>query len=320
MYKVIVIGAVKGTGITINSLVKHGFEISAIFGHQPKEKEKISGLFDLEELALQNQIAFYGFQNINSPKLIEIAQNLKPDIIFAVGFSQLLKDDWLKMPVLGCVGFHPTNLPLGRGRAPIAWLVLNETKGAACFFLMGKGADDGPLFIKQEFDIETDDNAESVASKIGGAMEQALDVWLPELKLGIWNPIPQNDLMASYYGIRKPDDGIINWNETAINISKLIRASSKPHPGAYFYFKGEKIIVGKCKVENEIIIRGAVGRVLIIKNEEEYLIQCGFGLIWISDLQNQSEGSIKVGDYFGYKVEDEIHQIWKHIHNLENNK
>lgn len=320
MYKVIVVGAVKGTEITINLLVKHGFEIAAIFGHEPKNETNVSGLFNLSEIANKNNIPYFGFQNINSIDIVEKVNDIKPDIVFAVGFSQLLKNEWLTIPKLGCIGFHPTNLPLGRGRAPIAWLVLNETKGAACFFLMGNGADDGPIFAKEVFDITANDNADSVAKKISVAMEKALDSWLPELKSGIWNPIPQDEINASYYGIRKPDDGIIDWKESYQNINKLIKASSKPHPGAYFYFQGEKIIVWDCEIELSLNIKGVNGRVLLINETKGYLIQCGIGLIWIKSLTHESNISIKVGDYLGYKVEDEIQKLWKKINILENNK
>jgi methionyl-tRNA formyltransferase len=319
MYKVVVVGAVKGTEITINSLVKHGFEIAAIFGHEPKIKENIAGLFDLSEVAIKNNIPYLGFQNINSIEIVEKVKELKPDIVFAVGFSQLLKNEWLTIPKLGCIGFHPTNLPLGRGRAPIAWLVLNETKGAACFFLMGNGADDGPIFAKEVFDITENDNANSVAKKISIAMEKALDSWLPELKSGIWNPVPQDEINASYYGIRKPDDGIIDWKESSFIIAKLIKASSKPHPGAYFYFQNEKVIVWDCELENTLKIKGVNGRVLLINEEKGYLIQCGIGLIWIRTLKFEKESLIKVGDYLGFKVEDEIQKLWKKINLLEKN-
>ena len=86
------------------------------------------------------------------------------------------------MPKLGCIGFHPTLLPKGRGRAPLAWLILKEKKGAASFFLMDKKADSGPVFVQEPFEIEDNDDASRVEKKIEIAIEKALDKWLPELK------------------------------------------------------------------------------------------------------------------------------------------
>lgn len=313
MYKVAVIGAVTSTSVTLRALSDHGFEIVGVLGHEPKNPANVSGWFDLRGLCGELQVSYQGFQQINSPEHRKWLAEKDPDIIFAVGFSQLLGDDWLKIPKMGCIGFHPTSLPKGRGRAPLAWIVLKERQGAACFFLMGKGADDGPIFIQQPFELSDEDDALSTQKLILDTTKLALDSWLPELKEGIWNPIAQDEAMASWFGKRGPTDGCIDWERSAIDIDRLIKASTHPHPGAYTFFKGEKFQIWRSKVEMGLPIRGVVGRVLLDDKDKGYLVQCGIGHIWISEYSFELPLQPKVGDKLGFEVQEEIYKLWKKL-------
>lgn len=308
--KVLVIGAVESTAVTLRGLVRNGLDVVGVLGHEPKRKENVSGLYDLRGLAARLQIPFQRFTKINEPNVLNWGRQLQPDIVFAVGFSQLLADDWLKLPTLGCIGFHPTLLPRGRGRAPIAWIILQERIGAANFFLMTDGVDNGPIFVQEPFELAPDDDAAAVVRRQCEAIDSALDSWLPRLKLGEWNPIPQEEAAASYFGIRKPEDGLIDWQRSAGEIDRLIKAAAKPHPGAYSYIDRQKLIIWNSRVEHEMPITGVVGRVLLVR-DSSYLIQCGNGKIWISNLA--LERTLKVGEKLGLVIEDEIAQLWQKL-------
>ena len=317
MNRVLVIGSTTTTLRVLYGLIRNGFEITGILGYMPKSNTNVSGWEDLRPFAFEYKIPFFEFTKINNEECFEWANSQKPDIIFAVGFSQLLHDKWLKLTPFGCVGFHPTVLPAGRGRAPLAWIILREFKGAATFFHMGKGADDGPIFVQDYFFISDIDDASSVMQKILISIDNALDTWLPKLKMGIWDPMPQNEVNATSYGIRKPSDSYIDWNNRAQNIDKLIKASTKPHPGAYFYIEDKLIRVWKSRVDDGTKIHGVIGRVLLINDHNEYLVQCGEGKLWITDLE-LGDFIIRIGDLLTYNVYDEIFQLRNELKSLKN--
>lgn len=317
MYSIIVIGAVKSTKITLNQLVKHGFNVVGALGYEPLNTANVSGWVDLKAQSKDLNLPYKGFQKINSSEHIEWAKEKKPDIIFAVGFSQLLSEEWLQMPRLGCIGFHPTLLPKGRGRAPLAWIIIEQSFGSATYFLMGQGADDGPVFVQERFQVEEEDDAFSVGGKMEKAMIKALDRWLPDLKKGIWNPIPQNEVEASWYGKRSKEDGIINWNDSAYYIDRLIKASSQPHPGAYTYFKDNKLTIWKSRIESGIPIKGVIGRILLADEEQGFLVQCGTGLLWINNISLPEGLSLRIGDKLCYNIEDEIFKIKSILKNIK---
>ena len=82
-------------------------------------------------------------------------------------------------------------------------------------------------------------------------------------------------------------------------------------------FNDKKVKVWKSDVENDVKIKGVVGRVLLKNNDKGDLIQCGNGLLWIQEIEIESGGILKVGDKLGFNLEDEIYKLKKKINNEE---
>lgn len=221
---------------------------------------------------------------------------------------------WFEIAKVGIIGFHPTMLPKGRGRAPIAWSVLERQDAAATFFLMEEKADSGAIFIQHPVDVLDSDDSMDISEKIFKAMNSALEDWLPKLKQGVWNPIPQDESLATWYGKRCPEDGIINWSDTADSIDRLVKAATNPYPGAYSYYSGSKVIIWKSELEHELHIKGVVGRILKKDSKRGVLVQCGVGLLWIINYEFVDDDiEFNVGGKLGFSVEDEIYQIRKSL-------
>ncbi len=295
--KVGVIGAVGTTLLTLEELVLNGFEVVGVLGHEPINPSGVSGLKNLKIFSEENNIDYLGYQKINNPMFLEWMRERKPEIIFAVGFSQLLGMEWLTLSPKGCIGFHPTLLPYGRGRAPIAWQILEGVNGAATFFQMGEGADDGAIHVQKTYTLSPDDDAETLVPKLQMAIRDGLKEWLPKLKSGYWNPIEQDHSKATYFGKREPADGLINWANSAEFIDRLVKASCRPHPGA-FTFCGSKIIkIWKSKVVKDAKIKGVVGRILEFQGKD-FLVQCGVNHLLVTEYSYIGEKKLREGTSF----------------------
>lgn len=313
--RIALIGGVVSTEVTLNKLLEYDLKPSVVYGFSPDDNSLVSGFVNLKELCSKNSVNYKPFVRVSSIE-DEVASQ-KYDVVFVVGLSQLVSNNLLKSAVIGCVGFHPTKLPVGRGRAPIAWLVLDGIEGAATYFVMGEGADDGPILVQEPFEIEQDDYAKDVERKLLNASSVALDRWLPKLARGEWNPMPQNEALATYYGRRSPEDGKIDWAKSAHYIDRLIKASSAPHPGAYTYVDGKKIVIAYSRIETNLKIKGVVGRVLQAKPSGERLVQTGEGLIWIRGLEDSVSKTLRVGVKLGIDFEEVLVEMKKRIENLE---
>ena len=321
--RIVLAGATLSTRLTFESLVQHQASVVGVLEFRPSDSSGVSDDGRLEDIAQAAGIPCVGFQNINEPAAIAQIKAWQPDVCFVVGLSQMVKSELLTIPRLACVGFHPTWLPRGRGRAPLAWLVHDATAGAVTYFVMDEGADSGPILIQEPFAVHPTDDASDVVRAMESAIGRALNRWLPRLLAGEWDPEPQDDSLATYHAKRGPDDGWIDWSASASDIHRLIRVATRPHPGAYSYLKDRKLIVWRAETESSYPIRGVVGRVLLTDPQRGALVQTGDGLLWLrefawgDDVDPMKPPKLSVGQRLGYVVEDEVSRLKQRVAELE---
>lgn len=312
--KIAIIGGVSSTRVLIEKLFQHGFHDVRVWGYSPEDNSLVSGWSDLKSVCERFGFKYSPFLRVSSCQE-EIAQ-YAPDLIFAVGLSQIIPEELISIPRLGCIGFHPTALPKGRGRAAIAWLVLERMKGAASFFVLRTGVDDGPVVAQEPFEVDENDDAKSVETKLLAAEEIALDTWLPKLASGEIGGVEQDHSQASWYGRRSPEDGWIDWKVTVDELVRLIKASTEPHPGAYTFHEDSIITIWAAEL-NDSAQKGVVGRILKVFPDQSFLVQCSDGLLRVTRWQAANSWLPKVGIKLGYYTEAEVHRLKKKYSQLE---
>ncbi len=318
-FRIVVVGATLSTLRIAQGLVRSGAHLVGVLSLDYSAASMVSGFSTakISSFCQEKGIPFKTFIQVNDPATISSIRSLVPDVLFAVGFSQLIGEEILAIPTRGTVGFHPTLLPRGRGRAPLAWLTYDAADGAATFFIMGKGIDDGPILAQEPFTASSNDHAGDVNDKILAAIDRALDRWVPDLIKGEWYAIPQDESLATYTGIRRPADGLIDWGEPWQVTCARIRAASSPHPGAYTYADDRKIIIWKVEPANVMPWRGVPGRILLLCKKRGALVQAGDGLLWLRDIKDaqdpQSPVKLRVGQRLGYTIQDEIFKLKNEI-------
>lgn len=287
--RVVFIGTVESSKVALEELLKEKtLEIEGVFTIINNTFN--SDCVDLTSICLKNNLKIYDiFGNINSDDNIEKIKKMNPDIIFVIGFSQIIKQEIIEIPKLGCIGFHPTLLPKYRGRAVIPWQILNrEKEGGITFFKIDNGTDTGDILYQTKFNIATNESATSMYEKILKALALGIKPLLRMINNKKLNGLKQNNSLATYCAIRSKEDGKINWNSSAEDIDCLIRATTKPYPGAYSYHKGEKIIIWESEVVEDNWLGVAGQRVEIVKNIG-VKVKTGKGLILIKKVQYKNE-------------------------------
>jgi methionyl-tRNA formyltransferase len=222
----------------------------------------------------------------------------------------------LSIAKLANVGFHPTPLPRGRGRAPVAWLILEQMDGAATFFAVRDGVDDGPIYVQIPFSVGNDDDAAAVYQKVLEAEAAALDEWLPKLKAGHLRAAEQDNDAATWFGRRGPEDGLVDWSAPRYDILRLIRASAPPHPGAYS-FSGDVRVEIQAAIIEDRMEKGVLGRILSIEKDLSFVIQAGDGLIRVTTWNTETDWQPRVGLKLGYHLEAEVYALRGRMRALE---
>ena len=150
--RILFIGTVQFSMHTLKKLVDMK---SNIIGVCTKTNSSFNSDFaDLKPFCSLNSIPCLYVDDINDKTNTDWIRSLEPDIIFCFGWSSLLQEEILNIPKMGVVGFHPSKLPINRGRHPIIWsLVFGLEKSANTFFFIEKGSDDGDILSQQDFPI-----------------------------------------------------------------------------------------------------------------------------------------------------------------------
>lgn len=170
-----------------------------VYGHSNLSVAGVAGRYD---------IPVYRPASVNDQEFIErLHQDIRPDLIVSVAASQILHDNLLAVPRLGCVNIHSALLPQYRGLLPSFWTLLNgETEGGVTVHYISAGIDDGPIIAQRRFLIKDSDTVDSAIqrSKAVGA-ELLVDV-LGKLKQGKIMTSPNNPEEGTYYSFPTRQD------------------------------------------------------------------------------------------------------------------
>ncbi len=157
---------------------------------------------------------------------------LHPDLIVSAYFREIVPDAVLATARRGGINLHGSPLPSYRGRVPVNWMVLRgETEGGVALHVMTSRADRGPILGRRLFPIAPDETAFDALLNVaehGGALLQ--ECILPFLA-GELAPTPQGP--GETFGGRRPEDGRVDWSWPHQRIIDLVRAVTRPYPGAF---------------------------------------------------------------------------------------
>ncbi|MBR4663265.1 MAG: bifunctional UDP-4-amino-4-deoxy-L-arabinose formyltransferase/UDP-glucuronic acid oxidase ArnA [Lentisphaeria bacterium] len=270
----------------IQALLDNGIEIQSVFTHADNPAEN-TWFRSVAELASSKGIELNAPADPNHPLWVERIRKMKPDFIFSFYYRNLLGKELLAIPKKGAINLHGSLLPKYRGRCPINWAVLNgEKEAGVTLHYMTEKPDAGDILAQEKFPIGPDDTALDVHQKAAKAAAVLLKKALPKLKKGTLKGIPQDNEKSTYYGGRKPADGVIDFNKSAAEIRNLVRAVTRPYPGA-FAFLGEKKYLFWQVSEVKAAKKAAPGTIL---STSPLTVACGKGAIRVDFAQ--SEGGV----------------------------
>jgi methionyl-tRNA formyltransferase len=251
-----------------------------VVGIATKESSKFnSDHYDLSKIGNLCDVPFKYIKDINESKTYDWIYSLSPDIIFCFGWPSLLKQNILSIPKLGVIGYHPSELPLNRGRHPIIWaLVLGLKKTGSTFFLMNEGADTGGIISQKTLKIKKNDDAESLYCKLIDISKKQLKEIISNLKNDSLVITPQID-GGNFWRKRSKKDGLIDWRMSSESIYNLIRGLTKPYVGAHFEFNRKEIKVWKSKICRTSKSNFEPGKVLKISKNGIITVKTGDGSI-----------------------------------------
>lgn len=255
----------------------------------------------------QNIPLFYSTEKKPS-EYAAVLQSTQPDIAFAIGWRYLIMKEAYHVPPKGTLIIHDSLLPKYRGFAPMNWAIINgEEKTGVTLFHISEGIDSGPIVDQLSTPITIHDTAKTVDEKVIALYEQIIVNNLAALQAGNVKAREQDESAATYTCKRTPEDGEINWHNSAEQIHNLIRGLTHPFPGAYTLLRGQKIYIWSSELppQQEVYSGNIPGRILGKRNGLIEVLT-GRGIIRLASLQyvdeeqkNAKDISVSVKDTFG---------------------
>lgn len=180
-------------------------------------------------------------RNGNSDKFVS---EVSCDVLVSVNYLFLIEQNVIQIPKILAFNIHGSLLPKYRGRTPHVWSIINnETVTGITAHLIDSGCDTGDVIEQIEINIDPKDTGATILKKYESQYFSLVSGVLNNIESNNFTTIPQNNSIATYFGKRTPEDGLINWSWQRERIYNWIRAQAFPYPGAFTFYLKRKIII-----------------------------------------------------------------------------
>lgn len=243
--------------------------------------------------------------NAADSSFLEEMKKLQPDLAAVVSYGQILKDEFLAIPRLGCFNLHASLLPRHRGASPIAAAILAGDKetGVSVQRIVRK-LDAGDIVSQKMIPIQDRDTTGDLLDALSRHGAELLVETLALLESGKASFTPQEELKVTYAPKLKKEFGIIDWTKTAEEVDRHVRAML-PWPGAYANIPTTKgpvrvLVLAGIPVEKPVPL---ATRSILEVSKDGIDISCGTGVFRIKALQPEGKKPMPISAFIaGHQI------------------
>jgi methionyl-tRNA formyltransferase len=286
----------------LEELIQFGADVCCLFTHEDDPHEEIWYRRPIA-LAERHEIPVYKPENLKEAEWIDLVRGFSPDVIFSFYYRKMIPKEMLHIPRVGAFNLHGSLLPKFRGRSPVNWVLIGGEKetGLTLHYMVEK-PDAGDIIAQRAIPITFEDTAYTLFIKMAIEARVLMKDVLPQLRDGTFKAIPQIG-KSSYFGGRRPEDGLISWEKDALSLYNLVRATTHPYPGAFTYLEGKRFYIWKARPEDSP--QGhEVGRVVSLT---PLAVSAAGGVLRLLSVQLEGEEEMD-GDLFAsiHDVKDKV--------------
>lgn len=219
---------------------------------QDQRARQKSGRVFIDDFCAARRIPLLKIDHINDAAVKQAVVDRRIDWLFIVGWSQIAGRAVLEAPTRGALGIHPTLLPEGRGRAAIPWAILKRLpETGVTLFKLDERIDAGPIVSQRRIPLSPRSDASWLYDEVNRAhMDLIRDVCL-QFRDGTLRLNVQDEACATVWPGRRPEDGRIDLEGSVHDAECLVRAVTRPYPGAFVERGGQRVVIWKARVRSE---------------------------------------------------------------------
>ncbi|MFA5188342.1 MAG: methionyl-tRNA formyltransferase [Patescibacteria group bacterium] len=298
--KVIFMGTPEFSAPILNVLIEN-YNVMAVVTQPDKKvgRKQILTASPIKQIALANQIDVLQPDKIKgNTGFIQKVKALEPDLIIIAAYGLILPKEILDMPKYKVINVHASLLPKYRGASPIQAAILNGDKETGVtIMLVNEKMDEGDILTQEKVKIMPEETSESLHAKLSVLGTKLLMETLPKWLDKEIRPQKQDDSQATYCKLISKEDGQINWQKSALEIERQVRALN-PWPGTWANWNSKKLKILKSKIY-EVDKAGEVGEVFKLNNGLG--VYCGQNALEILELQLEGKKPMTAKEFLnGY--------------------
>lgn len=227
----------------IRVLRRLGIDIAAVYTHDDDPSEN-TWFGSVRQTCAELEVPVRAGVDLSDPAELEEIAKLRPRAMFSFYYRDILREPLLALAEVAAVNLHGSLLPRYRGRAPVNWQILHgEREGGVTLHHMVQKPDAGDIVDQEAFPIEPDDTPTDVYERLLPAAERVLERSALSVMEGTAPRILQLESKATTFGRRRPEDGRIEWRQAAEDVRNLVRAVTRPYPGAFTHAGEKRVLV-----------------------------------------------------------------------------
>ncbi|NDW21425.1 methionyl-tRNA formyltransferase [Alteromonas hispanica] len=233
----------------LSALIESEHDVIAVYTQpdRPAGRGKKLTASPVKQLAETHHIPVYQPESLKEEEAQRILAELNADIMVVVAYGLILPKAVLNAPKYGCINVHGSILPKWRGAAPIQRSIwAGDAETGVTIMQMDEGLDTGDMLHIATLPIESNDTSATLYNKLAELGPIALVDVLQ--RLASITPQKQDDALASYAKKLSKEEAQINWEESAEQIERNIRAFN-PWPVAWMRVEKQNVKVWSAFVE-----------------------------------------------------------------------
>ncbi len=275
---------------SLERIVGDGHEVVAVYTQpdRPSGRGNKITFSSVKAFAIERDLPIYQPTKIKTLEAIELFHSHGADLAVVVAYGRILPETYLTAFKHGAVNVHFSLLPKYRGAAPVNWAIINgERYTGVTTMRMDVGLDTGDIFIQRAIEIGVNENSVELMDRLAILGADTLSETLVRFDSLI--PEAQEHSDATFAPIMKKEDGLINWNLSAGQISARVRGF-QPFPTSFSTYTASRLTIWKAAeiTDAEAIKSSEPGTIVTAKGDSLY-ISCGDGTT-LSVLELQPEG------------------------------
>jgi methionyl-tRNA formyltransferase len=295
--KIAIIGQQDYGKAVLEAFLARGDKVAGVFVAPDKEGARPDPL----KVAAQEQgLQVFQFPSYRKPEAQDALRALDVDLGIMAYVLLFAPQEFVKIPRLGTIQYHPSLLPKHRGPSSINWpLIQGATRTGLTIFRPTDGLDEGPVILQKACEVGPDDTLGDVYFNklfpMGvAAMLEAADL----VFAGRHSETVQDESQASYEGWCRSAEARIDWAKPVDQVYNLIRGCN-PAPGAWTTIAGKKLYVfesRKIAFRRFADVAGKIGEVTGL-SEKSFKVTAQGGQIEVLRVRHEDGKKIEAGEF-----------------------